>query len=149
MVHALKQIQGLLGENGRLIDIHPIGEPAPIHVRLNKERHLVGWVQETSDYIKYKQADDALSEAVQRGWFCQEQREQIAFSTYAQDLAALCEHLHENWKEAWIEELVAMQIESLLNSVTSDKEIIVQEKIWMSRFRPIRPDRFSKPVRSS
>ncbi|VAW31593.1 hypothetical protein MNBD_CHLOROFLEXI01-2741 [hydrothermal vent metagenome] len=141
MVHALKQIQGLLGGNGRLIDIHPIGEPAPIHVRLDKERHLVGWVQETSDYIKYGQADDALSEAAQRGWFSQEQRQLITFSTYAQDLAALREHLHENWKEAWIEELVAMQIESMLNSITQDKEIIVQEKIWMSRYRPI----FARP----
>lgn len=137
MVHALKKIQGLLGENGRLIDVHPIGEPAPIHVRLDKERHLVGWVQETSDYVKYGQADDALNEAVQRGWFCQEQRQLITSATYAQDLAALREHLHENWKEARIEALVAMQIESMLNSVTSDKEIIVQEKIWMSRFRPI------------
>jgi hypothetical protein len=137
MVHALKQIQGLLVRNGRLIDIHPIGEPASIYVRLDEERHLVGWVQETSDYIKYEQADNALNEAVQRGWFSQEQKQLITFSTYAQDLAALREHLHENWKEAWIEELVAMQIESLLNSISSDKEIIVQEKIWMSRFRPL------------
>lgn len=137
MVHALKQIQGLLVENGRLIDIHPVGEPAPIYVRLDEERHLVGWVQETSDYVKYGQADDALTEAVQHGWFNQEQQQLITFSTYTQDLAALREHLHENWKEAWIEELVAMQIDSLMNNISSDKEIIVQEKIWMSRFRPI------------
>ncbi len=137
MVHALKQIQGLLGKNGRLIDIHPIGKPAPIHVRLDEERHLVGWVKEVSDYVKYGQADDALSEAVRRGWFSQEQRQIVTFNTYTQNLAALQEHLQENWKEARIEARVAMQIESLLKSISSDKEIIVQEKVWMGWYRPI------------
>ena len=137
MVHALKQIHGLLRENGRLIDIHPNGEPPPIHVRLDEAQHLVGWVQETTDYVKYGQADEALSEAVQRGWFRVEQRQLVTFATYATNLAALREHLQQNWRDAWIEDLVVMQIESLLNSLTNDKEIIVQEKIWMSRLQPL------------
>ena len=135
MVHALKQIHGLLQENGRLLDIHPIGEPAPIHVRLDDERHLVGWVQEGSDYEKYHQANDALEEAVRRGWFKMEQQQLITFATYATSLAALREHLRQNWQDAWIEDLVAMQIENQLSSLARQKEIIVEEQIWMSKFR--------------
>ena len=89
MVHALKQIRGLLKGNGRLLDIHPNGEPPPIFVRLNEERHLTGWIQEESDYISYAQAEDALQEAVQRGWFRREKRQLITFATYATDLETL------------------------------------------------------------
>ena len=46
MVHALKQIHGLLAPGGCLIDMHPNGEPPPITVRLGDEHHLVGWVRE-------------------------------------------------------------------------------------------------------
>jgi hypothetical protein len=139
MVHALEQIYGLLkGGNGRLLDIHPIGEPAPIYVRLDDERHLVGWVQEGSDYEKYSLADDALDEAVQRGWFRRAQRQLVSFATYATDLEALREHLRQNWQDAWIEDLVAMQIENRLSHLAQEKEIIVKEQIWLSQYQPSR-----------
>ena len=138
MVHALKQIHGLLtAGNGRLIDIHPNGEPPPIHVRLDEARHLVGWVQEESDYISYGQAEAALDEAVQRGWFRVNQRELVTFATYASDLAALRAHLHQNWHDAQIEELVAMQIEAQFSRMAREKEIIVAEQILMSRLQPM------------
>ena len=137
MVHALKQIQGWLKGDGHLIDIHPTGEPPPLHVQLGEERHLVGWVQEESDYVKYSQADEALNEAVQRGWFQVEQRQRVTFATYAPDLVSLRDHLREVWHDAQIEDLVAMQIESLLSNPTEDKELIVEEKIWMARLRPL------------
>lgn len=139
MVHALEIIRGLLhGGNGRLLDIHPSGEPPPIFVRRDDERHLTGWIQEESDYASYAQAEDALREAVRRGWFRREQRQLVTFATYATDLAALREHLRHNWQDAWIEELVAMQIENQLNSLAREKEIIVEEQIWLSRYQPRR-----------
>ena len=57
-----------------------------------------------------------MKEAVQRGWFQVEQRQLVTFATYAPDLATLREHLREVWHDAWIEDLVAMQIESLLTA---------------------------------
>lgn len=138
MVHALKQIRGLLKvENGRLLDIHPNGEPPPLFVRLDDERHLVGWLQEESDYLRYAQAEDALNEAMQRGWFRRQQRELITFATYATDLEALREYLRKNWHDAWIEDLVAMQIENQLSSLAQQKEIVVEEQIWLSRYQPV------------
>lgn len=137
MVHALKQIHGVLGANGRLLDIHPNGEPPPIFVRLDDERHLAGWIQEQSDYVSYAQAEDALREAVQRGWFRREQRQPITFATYATDLEAVRQHLRQNWQDAWIEELVAMQIENQLSNLAREKELIVEEQIWLSRYQPI------------
>ena len=85
----------------------------------------------------YAQAEDALQEAVQRGWFRREKRQLITFATYATDLETLREHLRQNWQDAWIEDLVAMQIENQLNSLARDKEIIVEEQIWLSRYQPL------------
>jgi hypothetical protein len=137
MVHALKKIHGLLKENGRLLDIHPNGEPPPIYIQLDNERHLAGWIQEESDYVSYAQADEALNVAVKRGWFHPARRQLVTFATYATDLEALRNHLQQNWHDAWIEDLVAMQIENHLNSLSRNKQIIVEEKIWMSRFQPV------------
>ena len=64
MVHALKLIHQLLATNGRLIDIHPIGEPPPITIRLGDEHHLVGWMRETVEYDPYALAEEALETAV-------------------------------------------------------------------------------------
>lgn len=138
MVHALKQIQGLLKVgNGRLLDIHPNGEPPPIFVRLDSERHLAGWIQEESDYVSYAQADEALQESVHRGWFHREAQQLITFATYATDLQTLRDFLQENWKDAWIEDLVAMQINNQLSHLAIQKEIIVEEQILLSRYLPI------------
>lgn len=123
--------------NGRLLDIHPNGEPSPIYVRLDDERQLVGWIQEETDYVKYGQADDALHEAVQRGWFSLAKKKLITFPTFATNLQDLREYLRKNWKDAWIEDLVAMQIENQFSNLAREKEIIVEEKIWMSRFQPV------------
>ncbi len=138
MVHALKQTHGVLkGRNGRLLDIHPTGEPAPIYVRLDEERHLAGWIQEGSDYEKYHQATNALQEAVQQGWYRLAERERITFATYASNLETLRDHLRQNWQDAWIEDLVAMQIENRLSHLAREKEIIVEEQIWLSCLEPI------------
>ncbi len=137
MVHALKQIHGLLEGNGRLLDIHPIGEPAPIYVRLDEERHLVGWIQEGSDYEKYLRADNALLEAIKLGWFRLEQQQLVTIATYITDLKTLRDHLREDWQDAWIDDFVAMQIQDRLNHLTPDKELIIEEQIWLSYYKPL------------
>ena len=138
MVHALEKIHGLLKVgNGRLLDIHPLGEPAPIFVRLDDERHLTGWIQEGSDYEKYHLADEALKKAEERGWFRLAERQLITFATYASSLAALRQHLRQNWQDAWIDDLVAMQIENQLSQLAQEKEVIVEEQIWLSQFQPV------------
>lgn len=58
-------------------------------------------------------------------------------ATYATDLEALRSHLRQNWQDAQIENLVAMQIENRLSHLAREKEIIVEEKIWLSHYQPI------------
>ncbi|MCP4361629.1 MAG: hypothetical protein GY796_26765 [Chloroflexi bacterium] len=136
MVHALKQIRQMLAPNGCLIDMHPIGKPAPITVRIGEERHLAGWIREESEYEQYLLADEALQTAVAHNWYQQKADETFAFITYFDSLPDLEQYLAEEWKAAYIESLVSMQIESLMRSPILDQEIIIKEIVRIACFTP-------------
>jgi len=136
MVHALKQIHRLLTPTGRLIDMHPNGEPPPITVRLGEEQHLVGWVRELSDYEAYALADEALETAVSLNLYQVQTQETFAFITICDSLTDLQHYLANEWNDAYLEDLVAMQIESLMRTSTSDQEIILKEIIKIAYLQP-------------
>ena len=136
MVHALKQIHNLLSPNGRLIDMHPNGEPPPITVRLGEEQHLVGWVRELSDYESYALAGEALKTAVSHNLYQMQSQDTFAFITICDTLADLQHYLANEWSDAFLEDLVAMQIESILRTSTSDQEIILKEIVKISHLQP-------------
>ena len=136
MVHALKQIHNLLSPTGRLIDMHPNGEPPPITVRIGEEQHLVGWVRELSDYEAYALADEALKTAVSRNLYQMQSQDTFAFITICDTLADLQHYLANEWSDAFLEDLVAMQIESMMRAPTSDTEIILKEIVKISHLQP-------------
>ena len=136
MVHALERIHQLLEPDGALIDIHPSGEPPPIEVRIGQQATVVGWMQETDDFIEYAQASAALSRAIGRGWFDVERKGTFEFATHADSVSALREYLAKEWKDAILDEAVAARAEQLLNAVERDKGLIVREQVCIARLRP-------------
>lgn len=136
MVHALKLIHGLLAPGGHLIDMHPNGEPPPIMVRLGDEHHLVGWIRETVEYDPYELADAALATAVSQQLYHLSIQDTFAFITTCDSLADLQQYLAEEWSNGYIEDLVAMQIESMMRSPVPDQEIILKEIVKIARLQP-------------
>ena len=136
MVHALERIRQLLEPDGGLVDIHPSGEPPPIEVRIGPQATVVGWMKETDDFSEYAQAATALSQAIERGWFDVERKGTFEFSTHADSVADLREHLAKEWKDAILDEAVAARAEQLLSAVERDKGLIVREQIRIARLRP-------------
>ncbi len=137
MVHALEKIHQLLQPNGRLLDIHPFGQPPPIEVRLDGEVFQAGWLQESDEYVEYEQANQAVAGVVKQGLFVVEERSRFAFETHASSLAELQAFLAENWKDAIVEEQVAGQIEAYMASIAQEKVIVIREVIQASRLRPL------------
>lgn len=137
MVHALEIAHGLLGENGRLLDIHPLGEPPPIQVRLGKQIHHAGWLREEDDYIEYEQANNAINKVIEQGLFALEREGTFSFTAYADSLTDFQSYLENEWKDAILEELVARRIEELMHSLERAPEIIMQELIRVNRLRPL------------
>jgi hypothetical protein len=136
MVHALEKIHELLQPDGRLIDIHPSGEPPPIEVCIGQRATVVGWMKETDDFIEYAQASAALSQAVECGWFDVERKGVFEYVTQADSVSDLRDYLAKEWKDAILDEAVAVRAEQLLGTVEHDKGLIVREPIRIARLRP-------------
>jgi 2-polyprenyl-3-methyl-5-hydroxy-6-metoxy-1,4-benzoquinol methylase len=113
MVHALEQIHDLLKPGGHLIDVHPIGKPVKFIRPLNGYEHFIGDVQETDDYIEYRQADEALETAVSKGLFQVNETKEFDFHTYADSFDNLKTFLEENWSDAVILDEVIAEAQKL------------------------------------
>jgi hypothetical protein len=137
MVHALKKIHHLLTPTGTLIDMHPTGDPPPITVRLGNEQHLVGWIREAYEDNPYEQADEALTTAVSQNLYQRQTHDTFAFITYFDTLSDLQQYLEAEWTDAHFEDLVAMQIESMMQTPVPDKEIIIKEIVHIITLKPL------------
>lgn len=135
MVHALEKICQCLDPDGRLIDIHPSGIPPTIEARVGEPFVQVGRIQETDDFIEYGQASDALTQAVERGWFAVERAGTFEFATRADSVAELRDYLAKEWKDAILDESAAARAEMLLSAQPHDSELIVREQVLIARLR--------------
>ena len=136
MVHALEKIRPLLRPDGRLIDIHPSGEPPPIEVHVGSQATYVGRLEESDDFIEYGRADAAVAQAVQRGLFTLEKEGAFPFVTHADSVADLREYLAKEWKDAIIEEAVVARAKELLSTPGRDRDVTLRERVRIARLRP-------------
>jgi hypothetical protein len=137
MGHALEQIHYLLKPDGILIDIHPTPEPPPIDVRLGNDIQTVGWVREVDDYCEYVAADEALETAVTRNLYAWQKQSTFAFTTYADTIFDLRDHLAETWTDAIIDNDVIRRALDLMQTPDPNKEVILREVIKIARLRPV------------
>jgi len=106
MDHALEHIHALLNPGGHLIDIHPNGELVEFIYPIEGQEHFIGYMQETDDYIEYRQADEAIQAAIEKGLFQVMKTGNFEFRTYADSFKELKSFLDENWSDAVITENV-------------------------------------------
>ena len=136
MVHALEQIHDLLKPEGHLIDIHPSGEPAEFVRLLDEWERLFGYLQETDDYIEYRQADEALETAVSRGLFLVEKSGEFDFHTYADSFDSLKTFLDENWSDAVIPDEVIAEAHEL-DKEHGRRTVFLREKTKIAVYKKI------------
>ena len=137
MVHALEQVHSLLKSGGFLIDIHPNGEPVEFIYPFEGREHLIGYMQESDDYIEYHQADEALDVAVSNGLFQVEKSEEFTFNTHAKKFDELKTFLDENWSDAVVSEEVIANAKKL-EWEYGQRAVHLREKVRMTVFKAIR-----------
>ena len=137
MVHALEILHRLIAPGGLLIDIHPTSEPPPILVRTGEGEFFAGWLQETDNFIEYRQAGQAIQQAVEQNWFALDEAGEFDFSIHADGLNELTAYLAGEWKDAVITPNVSAAIESLYREHPGKKEIIITERIHIARFHRV------------
>lgn len=127
MGHALEKIHAMLIDNGRLLDIRPLGEPATLDVCLDDETHRAGWISEGSDYAKYDHAAEALKNAVSWGKFAILKSQPFKIINYADSLDDVEAYLEIEWVDAWLDERVQLRARDLLSVLAKRKQLIVTE----------------------
>jgi hypothetical protein len=137
MVHALEIIYSLLEPGGRLIDIHPSGQPPPIEACIADQPHLLGYLQETDNFIEYGQANAALAEVIQRGLFVVEQQGTFVFITRAGSVDELHTFLTENWIDSLFPAEVELQARQLTLSTGPISSAQLIEQVLIARLRKI------------
>ena len=131
MVHALEQIHNLLKPGGHLIDIHPNGEPVEFIYPFEGHEYFIGYLQETDDYIEYRQADEALGTAVSMGLFQVENTGEFTFHTHANTFDNLKAFLDENWSDAVISGDVIINVRKLERNY-GKRTVFLREKVCIT-----------------
>jgi len=138
MVHALKIVRQSLVEGGALVDIHPTSQAPVVKVEIGEQTFLVGYIEESDDFVEYVQADAALRQAVASGWFNLERRGTFLFKTYASSVAELQAHLEATWSDAIFALNVQQRAAELLDMAvvhSQERRLALNEQIRILRLR--------------
>jgi len=138
MVHALEIVRQSLIEGGALVDIHPTGQPPLVKVEIGKQTFLVGYIEESDDFVEYAQADAALRQAVASGWFNLEKRGAFLFKTYATSVDELKAHLEATWSDAIFALNDQQRAKELLEMAVAhpyERRLALNEQIRILRLR--------------
>jgi hypothetical protein len=134
MVHALEIVHRWLKPDGRLIDIHPTGEPPLIEVCQESTATLVGHLQETDDFIEYAQASEALEQVVEKSLFKLECRETFWFATHAEDVSELVRYLSEEWSDGYLLPETIRKAGQLLKDANRGAELRLSEQVYLGNY---------------
>jgi ubiquinone/menaquinone biosynthesis C-methylase UbiE len=146
MVHALEETRRLLKPEGTLVDIHPTLEPTLIEV--HKGGSLLS-ARPKADHAAegYRQADNALAQAVQRQLFAVEHTEQFDFLIYGSSVAELREYIAESnaYNDSPEDEAESAReagffasVEEIMQGAAEGAEVATHERAIIARLRPIR-----------
>ena len=145
MVHALEEIQRLLKPNGCLIDIHPVREAPLIKVYRGQR---VQFVEPDPGYDydeSIQQAEDALTQSIQRGMFVIDGSDEFDLITYASSVVKLQEYFakvgaydddpKDDAREAQRTAIYA-RVEEIMQAAGGEAEIAYHERAHITRLNP-------------
>jgi len=135
MVHALQTVRTLIKPGGVLLDIHPGLDKAWVEVRVNGKDYFLDVVQETDDYIEYKQASDALGQMVGNGQFAMEETGKFIFIIHADSMEEMRSFLVENWKDAILDKSLDDKAREYFSKAADSFEILIREEILITRYK--------------
>lgn len=145
MVHALEEIRRLLVPGGALIDIHPV--PHWLFLRAVHHETVLAEEPRAQTYIQdVLDAEQALTEAVQRGLFVVEQTGEFDFLTYASSVDELRAHWNQinAYEESADDEATLIEKErqyarfhAILRAAGEGAQIVDCERARITRMRPV------------
>ena len=146
MVHALEEIHRLLKPGGELIDIHPVSEHSQIEIHRNGKIDPVGYLEVPQWCVDFEQADNALTEIIQRGLYSIGKIDEFDTLTYydtADEMGtSIKESIHKYARDSrsadedipQVEGLAA-RADDLLQAAGSGAALVLRERDHISRLK--------------
>jgi hypothetical protein len=131
MVDALRLARGWLRRTGFLVDLHPTSAIAAVVVGDT----IAGPLQTGSAPTRHQEATDAIASVVRERLFTQDDEMEFEFSTYADTLEELQQHILEDRRESRIGDDTMGRAQALLHNVPGVRPR-VRERVSASRLLP-------------
>ena len=135
MVHALKQVQRMLGPNGLLVNVHDLPAPHLIEVHAPETTHKVGWLLDNEDFANELSAFNALAQVVGDGLYSLADQQDFGYNIYLDDLNELREWLADWWSTAVLPDGVAQHIAELTRDADQTTRIVLAVEARMILLR--------------
>ena len=131
MVDALRRARGWLRRTGLLVDLHPTSAVAVVIVGDT----IAGPVQTGAAPSRHQAATDAITSVLRERLYTKDDEMEFEFSTYAETLEELQDHIVADWRESRIGDDTMAHARALLRDAPGVKPR-VRERVSASRLLP-------------
>lgn len=102
------------------------------------EASLAGWLDTTPKISGDRTSDRAISEAVERGWFEEENATTFPFAYYWQTVEDMQAYLEANWpNSAILPDPVRIEASRLAHLAARPVQVRIQQTIHLARYRKV------------
>jgi hypothetical protein len=138
MVNALAESWRVLRVGGRLVDLRPHVSGWPVEIVSRDTRILVGQLDDKKGISDDVASDNAISEAVQRGWFEKEDEEFFEYVYYWDTVDKMNAFIEEEWCDlATMPDNVLSETRRLVQLTGEQVQIRVRRTILIASYRKL------------
>ena len=138
MVHALAECRRVLQVCGRLIDLRPHGSGWPVEIVGQGTRILAGQLDDVLGKSDEIASDNAVSEAVRRGWFEKENEEFFEYAYYWDTVDKMNEFIEAEWCEfAAVPDNFLSETRRLVQSTSEPVQIRIRRTMLIASYRKL------------
>lgn len=139
MVHALAESWRILRSGGRLIDLRPMASGWPVEIVGPGIEKLAGRLDDGKRIRVDDASNDAVLEAVQRGWLKKESEDYFDYAYYWETVEEMVEYVEADWcNAATIPDNVLAEAHRLVDVAGEEVEIRIRRAMVIARYR--KPD---------
>jgi len=137
-VHALAESWRVLEVGGRLIDLRPYSSGWPVEIVHRDTQVLAGPLDDSIGLGLDIASDNAVLEAVQRGWFEKENEGSFEYAYYWDSVDEMNEFVKENWrKSATVPDSVLSEARRLVQLTGEQVQIRIRRTMLIASYRKL------------
>lgn len=138
MVHALAESWRVLKVGGRLIDLRPYASGRPVEIVSRDTQMLAGPLDDEIGLSVDIASDNAVLEAVQRGWFEKENEGSFEYAYYWHSVDEMNEFIQAKWcNSATVPDSVMSEARRLVQLTAEQVQVRIRRTMLITSYRKL------------